>query len=551
MISKVKIILSGLIFSLPGAAMASGEALLPTSHFAPPEVPNEPAEKIEGTLEIGEGGAALFDLHANSFRIDRKAQELETIPALRVDLVEDGSRILPVQRGPIRGTHPHWEWIVQPGEAWRDDDGVSWLSLPVALAERNANCVHNGLLKINLSDPGQPADFQIASETCAYLQFDMRAGLPVRFTARPVPNAPAVIAADKRERAARLPEKPVSMLPFADRLAAEDQVPAGALTAYGTVLEGTHYVSDCPTRAGPYPFCAELVLPSYSWAKSIFAGVAAMRLEHLYPGAMQRRIAPYVGGCDEDGWGDVTVSHVLNMASGHYNSREHEVDEGSAAMQKFFLVEDHPGKILIACKAFGRRTDPGKRFVYRTGDTYIAGTAMTAILRTERQEASADLHTDLLAPIWQKLGLSALMDAPRRTYDESAIPFSGWGLYLTRADLARIAAFLQRGGTIDGEALLDPDMLAKALQQGDAPHGLRAASDDQRYRNGFWAWNAGPYLGCEADRWIPLMSGFGGLTAALLPGERLYWHVSDGGTYRWGASAKAIHEYHPLCGETE
>ena len=43
--------------------------------------------------------------------------------------------------------------------------------------------------------------------------------------------------------------------------------------------------------------------------------------------------------------------------------------------------------------------------------------------------------------------------------------------------------------------------------------------------------------------------GFGGLTAALLPGNRLYWHVSDGGTYRWGASTKAIHETYPLCGE--
>lgn len=551
MMSKLRFVLGCLILSIPGAAFASGGELLPTSFFAPPGAPIAPDAPIEGTLVIGGDRADLFDLHTNSFRIDRKALQLDMIPPLRVDLVQDGTRIIPVQRGPIRGKHPHWEWIVQPGTAWSDADGVTWLSLPVALTERNANCVHNGLLKINLSEPGQPADFQIASETCAYLQFDMRAKLSASFTTKEVPNAAAIVAAEKREQAARLPEMPVSTLPFADRLASEDQVPAEALTAYGTVLGGTHYVSDCPTRAGAYPFCAELVIPSYSWAKSIFAGIAAMRLEHLYPGSMDRKIAPYVGGCDADDWGDVTVSNVLNMASGHYDSRRHEVDEGSAAMQKFFLVEDHPGKILIACKAFGRRTDPGTRFVYRTADTYIAGTAMTAILRTERQDAAADLQTDLLAPIWRELGLSALMEAPRRTYDESAIPFSGWGLYLTRADLARIAAFLQRGGTIDGEAFLDPAMLGEALQQGEPPYGLRAASDDQRYRNGFWAWNAGPYLGCESDQWIPLMSGFGGLAAAFLPDDRLYWHVSDGGTYRWGASAKAIHQQFPLCGDTK
>ena len=538
-----------MLLSMPGAALAASGDLLPTSSFVPPEVASAPSEAIEGTLVIGGAKADLFDLHTNSFRIDRKALELDTIPPLRVDLVQDGTRIVPVQRGPIPAAHPNWEWIIQPGTAWNDADGTPWLSMPVALAERNANCVHNGLLKVNLSDPGQPGDFQIASETCAYLQFDMRAKLPAQFTATKVAKSAAVIAADARERAARLPEQPVSSLSIAGRLADQDQVPQGKLTAFGTVLDGTHYVSECPTRAGPYPFCAELVMPSYSWAKSIFAGIAAMRLEQLYPGAMERKIAPYVGGCDADSWGEVTVSHLLNMASGHYNDRGHEVDEGSAQMQQFFLVEDHPGKILIACHAFGRRVDPGERFVYRTADTYIAGTAMTAILRTERQDAGADLHTDLLAPMWHALGLSPLMDAPRRTYDESAIPFSGWGLYLTRADLARIVAFLQRGGTIDGEAYLDPVMLIEALQRGDAPHGLRAASDDQRYRNGFWAWNAGQYLGCEGDQWIPLMSGYGGLVAAFLPGDRLYWHVSDGGTYRWGASAKAIHEHYPLCGE--
>ena len=549
MISKLGAFVGSMILTIPGAALASGGGLLATSHFAPPEAPTAPEEAIEGTLVVDPAEADWFDLHTNSFGIDRTALQLDTIPALQVDLVQDGTRIVPVQRGPIPGTHPSWEWIIQPGTVWRGSGGDTWLSLPVALTERNANCVHNGLLKIDLSDPGRAIDFQIASETCAYLQFDMRAQLSGRFKAKKVADAQAIIAADQRERAARLPEVPAGTLSFADRLASEDQVPSGELAAYGTVLDGTHYVSECPTRAGSYPFCAELVLPSYSWAKSLFAGIGAMRLEQLYPGAMQRQIAPYVGGCDAASWGDVTVSHVLNMTSGHYNSRRHEVDEGSELMRQFFLVEDHPNKILIACKAFGRRVDPGKRFVYRTADTYIAGTAMTAILRTERQDASADLHTDLLAPIWHELGLSALMDAPRRTYDESAIPFSGWGLYLTRADLARIAAFLQRGGTIAGEAYLDPTMLNEALQQGDPPYGLRAASDDQRYRNGFWAWNAGPYLGCRSDQWVPLMSGFGGLAAALLPGERLYWHVSDGGTYRWGASAKAIHDQYPLCEE--
>ena len=92
-----------LLLALPGAALASGGELLPTSHFAPPQAASAPGEAIEGTLVIDGAKADLFDLHKNSLKIDRKALALDTIPALRIDLVQDGTRIIPVQRGPIRG----------------------------------------------------------------------------------------------------------------------------------------------------------------------------------------------------------------------------------------------------------------------------------------------------------------------------------------------------------------------------------------------------------------------------------------------------------------
>lgn len=547
MIARLALLLACLTSASAAHAKSGPDTLFPASHFAPPSDAATTADEVTGTLEIAAGDASVLAVHTNSFRMDSRALQLATIPPLTVDLVQDGARVVPVQRGPIRSSHPHWEWIVQPGATWRDAAGTTWVSLPVALAERNANCVHNGLLKLAITAQGSWADFQIASETCAYLQFDMRAELGATFLPRTIEFAEDVVLADRRERATRVAERPITDLAFAARLGDTDQVPAGAMSVRGAVLGGTHYISECETRVGPYPFCSELVLPSYSWGKSLFAGIAAMRLEQLYPGATQRSIATYVGGCKKDSWGDVTLADTLNMASGHYNARGHEVDEGSDLMNRFFLAETHPEKILIACRGFGRRTDPGKRFVYRTADTYIAGTAMTGILRTEQLDADADLHRDMLQPIWNRLELSALMAAPRRTYDDLAIPFSGWGLYLTRSDLVKIAGFLQRGGVIDGEPYLDQTMLAEALQQGAPPTGLRAAADDQRYRHGFWAWNAGPYLGCGGDLWLPLMSGYGGLVAAFLPDGQLYYHVSDGNTHRWGASARAIHEDAALC----
>ncbi len=553
-----KSIISGLAAALGlgaslclGASPAEAQELRPTSQFAPPVNAAPPAGDQSGILRLQPAKADHFEIQKNLFGLRRSELDLDQIPALEIGLVQDGARMIPVTRGPIRGDHVHWEWVVQPGVIWQTASGQMRLSLPVALAERNANCVHNGLLTMALGkDAGAvgeiKADFQIASETCAYLNLDMTARLDARFERGMIMDAETLRAADRAERAARLPTRPISELSFSDQLASASEVKPETITGFGVVLDGTHYVSDCPTRAGPYPFCDELVLPSYSWAKSIFAGIAAMRMEQLYPSTRNSSIATYVGGCEDD-WADVTINDTLNMMSGHYNDRRHEVDEGGELMRRFFLVETHPDKIILACRGFGRRSDPGKRFVYRTADTYITGTALTAVLRTQRQSVDADLQRDVLDPIWSRLMLSPLISKTRRTYDESAIPFAGWGLYLTRSDLVRITQFLQTGGVIAGEQMLDQTMLQQALQRGAAPYGLQAASADQRYRNGFWAWNAGPNLGCNADQWIPLMSGYGGLTAALLPSGDLYYYVSDGFAFRSANAIGAIHQVNPQC----
>ena len=531
---------------LPVAGQAHD--LLDTAHFAPPAEPALPAQDISGTLSLQASQAELFDVHIDGFNVDPARASLRTVPALTIELVQHGSTMIPVQRGPIPADHPDWEWIVQPGAVWLQD-GATILSLPVALMERNANCVHNGLLRVDMDSDGgvTKSTFQITSETCAYLQFDMSASPAAAFARHAVTASENVIAAYETERAARLPQQAITQLPIAASIPAEEDVPAATRTDAGLVLNGVHYVSDCPTRTGPYPFCDELVLPSYSFAKSIMAGIAAMRLEQIYPAALQIEVAALIPQCATDDWRGVTMADALNMVSGVYTSRGHEVDEGSPAMTKFFLRDTHIEKITIACQAFKRRAEPGERFVYRTGDTYIFGTALNSFLRRHQRDPQADYHRQLLQPIWDGLQLSPLMAHPRRTYDEVQQPFSGWGMVFTRADLARILQFLQDGGQIDGEQLLDPAMLAASLQQLPQPQGARADRSDQRYINGFWAWNAGPSLNCSDDLWVPLMSGYGGLTAALMPGGASYYFVSDGYAFRWRTAAQAINTLQPQC----
>lgn len=67
-------------------------------------------------------------------------------------------------------------YVLEPGCVWNEpsDGGMSRAALLFALIETNANCTHNGVLTFLFDERGNVSEvtWQIASETCAYLQFD-------------------------------------------------------------------------------------------------------------------------------------------------------------------------------------------------------------------------------------------------------------------------------------------------------------------------------------------------------------------------------------------
>ncbi len=298
-----------------------------------------------------------------------------------------------------------------------------------------------------------------------------------------------------------------------------------------------------------YPYCDELLLPSYSLAKTVVAGFGLMRLELLYPDVRNAKVVDYVPACKAAGsWDDVTFDDLLDMATGHYDSTKREEDENLSVTRPFFLVEDHAAKIEIACTRYPRREPPGRTWVYHTSDTYILGTAMNAFWRAKHGQ-EADFYRDVLAlPLWHALRLSPELDVTRRTRDALSQPFAGWGLTLRRDDAARLGKFLAvDGARIDGKPMLQPDEVSAALQQSDADPGLPAAGEDLRYNNGVWAWDAGPYLGCKGQAWIPFMSGFGGISVVMIPNGVVYYYFSDNGDYRWARAVAESQKIGPVC----
>lgn len=530
------------------------------SAFAP-NTSTSPAERFSGRLSfVSQPARSNIRVLLDEYDYNpKKNPDFARLPRFDFNLVSKDGQLLPARRGLIASDHPFWEFVLAPGRVWKQagDGGWSRAALPFALVEKNANCTHNGVLSFLYKSDGSVSRivWQIASETCAYFQFNAWGSAPATYHPGAIQEAPALIARDRAERAACLPIRPIAALqadyPKLNPAAfgsAQDIKPAD-LTAFGLIIDGRHYSSDCPTRFGPYPYCDEMALPSYSLAKSLFAGLALMRLERLYPGAKNALIRDYVPECAaQPGWEGITFEHALDMATGHYDSPASNKDEDTALKSDFFTSLTHRQKISHACTVYKKKTAPGQKWVYHTSDTYLLGSAMQAYFQDKRGR-SADIYADLLVrDIWKPLHLSPTLDVTRRTYDDEAQAFTGWGLVMQRSDLARLMQFLNTGqGHIAGRSMLDPDMLAGALQQNSSDTGLKAGSDDLRYNNGFWAWNYENYGQCNTAKWIPFMSGFGGITAVLIPNGASYYYFSDGGAYKFAYAVKETTAAKPLC----
>jgi len=281
----------------------------------------------------------------------------------------------------------------------------------------------------------------------------------------------------------------------------------------------------------------------------VVGAISTMRMALIYPDMPEARIADWVPECGgKAGWQQARIDDTLAMATGRFGSAADQQDEDAPDLIPFFLEVTHAGKLKFACTHYPPRVKPGSVWVYHTSDTYVLGSALNAYYRGKKG-ATADFYRDLLTQdLWPALHLSPVLDVPRRTYDASAQPFTGYGLTLHRDDVAKLALFLNvQHGAAGTRQFLDPGLLNAVLQRDPARPGLRAGADDLRYNRGFWAWNGQRALGCAEPAWIPFMSGFGGIVVALLPNGMVYYYFSDAGVHRWAMAASEADRLVPFC----
>jgi len=544
--------------------------------FALPANAAAPSQAFEGTLTLSDpasGGSA--QILRDDFADDSAGNSpWRHLPSFRFQFVQNGSYLIPVQQGLVITGDAAWNYILGPGRVWQEtsDSGYMRASFPFALVERNQNCVHNGAMtflfnaskKTNISK----VRYQVTQETCLYFKLNLWGQLSATYTRESVADNEAMENAEADEVANRLPSKPFSAL-------ATDYPNSGInvanftqgfkspadITTYGLLINGVHYVGNCQTRYGTYAFCDNMRLPSYSIAKSAFAGLAMMWLGQQYRGKVYgqliRSFVPeYVDGGD---WTNVTFDNTADMATGNYISANSDADENSSQERAFIRAERYSTKIADAFTPFPHTAVPGTAWVYQSHATFILTQAMNSYLQRQ-QDSGADIFNAIRDAVFKPLHMSqGSLSTLRTDNSASGKPFGSHGLFFIQDDIARLGEFLNNsGGVINDAQALDPTRLRESLFRTANPSTLGVPVPDRgtptvantfRYHNLFWAkhMTTTEFPQYHCNFWVPFMSGYGGNTVLLLPNGAIYYIFSDGNEFIWYTAVNEINKIAPLC----
>lgn len=554
--------------------MAARDAISPLNDaaFALPANAAMPHDTFEGRLDLlapethGDGSivSSVFDAQLKQYPVWKH------LPVFSVELVQNGSHLIPVKQGLLITGSIIWNLILGPGRVWSEkgDHGYSRASLPFSLAERSQNCVHNGSMTFLFSNtmkvPISQVRYQITQETCAYMKVDLWGQTPATYTPEKIADSASIKNAQAEEFALRVPTKPLSALTtdfpgsgfnvaalLSGRKHPED------VTTYGVYLNGVNYVSNCPTRYGEYAFCGEMRLPSYSTAKSAFAGMAMMHLGELYgKDVYSQKLQDYLPQVGQgDSWANVTFNDAINMATGHILTSGYEQDEDGPVEVKFLGMEKYDEKMKHALVAFPFSMPPGIFWSYQSHNTFLVTQAMTAYLQKKRGP-DADLFNMVRDELYKPLHISQGMLKTIRTDDsDQGKPDGYFGLYFIQDDVVKIADFLNRGnGVLNGKQILDPQRLRESLFRDPSTHGLVALNPDRRpdtlfYNHAFWAkhFTVAEYPANKCDFWAPYMSGYGGISIFMLPNNAVFYIFSDHTEFIWDDAVNEINKLAPYC----
>jgi CubicO group peptidase (beta-lactamase class C family) len=193
---------------------------------------------------------------------------------------------------------------------------------------------------------------------------------------------------------------------------------------------------------------------SFSVAKSVTATLVGAAIREGYIKSLEDPVATYIPELKGSGYDGVTVRQLITMTSG-VKWNEDYTDPKSDVAQAGFST-DAPGlnPIVSYMRKLPRETAPGSKFVYKTGETDLAGILVS-------NAVGKPLSQYLSEKIWAPYGME--QDAVW-VDDVAGHERGGCCLSMTVRDYARIGQFMLEGGQAGGKPVVPDGWVADATR---------------------------------------------------------------------------------------
>jgi hypothetical protein len=475
-------------------------------------------------------------------------------PAFSLPVVTRGDWLIPLERDLILSGHDGggsgrslWNVIANPGRVWEEPADVRYsrAAFPLTLTDNFVGQARNAVATFVFDGVEvSPVAVQITQETAPveeYTRTDFSALVPVTFEAGCPAGAEQAVAAFERERATRLPLRPWSALPDAERswMLAQDGHAATDFSALALLMDGRLYQHEVSTRSGPHPWPEWMRHGVFSVTKTMGLGVSMLYLAQRYgDGVFDERIVDHVPElADHPGWQGVTFEHTLNMVTGtvgaERGSPKGPVIHAPSAAEKIAAIHALPDAPAA----------PGTEFTYYSTHAFVLSLAMNNLVKA-REGPDADYWTmvrgDVLEPIGiPYLPLSRSIEADGRL----GVPIMGWGSYPDVDAAAKVAQLLQADGAHGGRQLLSRTKTREAMRREGRP-AYATGNANERYLHSVWTVRTDTGS-CTID--VPLMSGYGGNHVMMLPSGLSVIRFMDAGDYEVRPATLAAEMYRSSC----
>jgi hypothetical protein len=531
-----------------GQAAVSAEPT--TQSFIPS---NSAAEHgLNGLLELDFRGASIEVINRAPFLPAMPS----SLPVFKVNLISLGRDVVPVERGLNVTDNRDWDYILGPGRSWQEGD-KSIAVLPLTLVTRSVGCTHNGLIRLEYNrDRITRTNILVGQETCHFLRVNITGDGIAHFTRLQHESRTQLEARWKLEQANRIPTFSLSSLedeyPLFDLALFKTGLPDNDdLSKFGFYYKGKHYASGCNSRFSPYPLCDQMLMTSFSTAKTAFAGLALIAMaEEFGPEVYTTKISSLLpeASSAKGNWDEVTLDHLNDMTSGNYSIDTPMADPEPGS---FYFDLDRDGK-LQAAFSWPNSLPPGEKFVYQTADTFIQIAALDAYLNQQEADVT-DTFDYLVSRVYKPLHLQPEVLATRRTRDKgvnnSGTAFGGMGMWWSSDAVVKIARLmLLEGGKIDKRQVLNPEALAATMQKNLKDTGIETGFYGFRYNNNTWALPTdalGAQFSCDA--YVPVMSGLSGVRVFMMPNGLIFYYFNDGQKFPAKEAIIGADKLSPFC----